>query len=377
MEIGVIGLLAGGFVALIVGGEVLVRGASHLAGALGLSPLVIGLTVVAFGTSAPELAVGVTSALGGEPDIALGNVVGSNIANVLLVLGLAALVTPVTAGIRVVRREVPIMIAASLTFWLMALGGSIQRFEGLLFVAAIVVYTVTLVRGARREEQVSPVEDVEAEARTERVPRALGTNVALVAVGLVGLVLGAGWIVDGATAVATGLGIPEIIIGLTIVAGGTSLPEITTSVVAGLRGHRDLAVGNVVGSCLFNLLMVLGVTALVSSEPVPVSPDLLAVDVPLMVAAAVACLPIIYTGLTVDRREGSLLLAFYVAYLAYLLLVATDAPAAAAFGSVLILGAVPVAGVVLGVLAARQWRGDRRAALALAALPGGAPGDPG
>ncbi len=371
MEPSTLLLLAAGFVALVVGGEILVRGASHLAGALGISPLVIGLTVVAFGTSAPELAVGVASALGGEPDIAVGNVVGSNIANVLLVLGLAALVTPLAAGIRVVRREVPIMIAASLVFWLMALSGSIQRIEGLFLVAAIVVYTVSLVRGARREEQQAPVEEVETGARTERAPRALGTNVAFVVAGLVGLVLGAGWIVDGATAVATALGIPEIVIGLTIVAVGTSLPEITTSVVAGLRGHRDLAVGNVVGSCIFNLLMVLGVTALVSPEPVMVAPALLAVDVPLMVATAVACLPIFYTGLTVDRREGIMLLAFYVAYIVYLLLVAQDAPAAATYGNVLVFGVVPITGLVLGSLALRTWRSGRLAG----ALPEAAGGE--
>jgi cation:H+ antiporter len=359
MEIGVAGMLLGGFVVLIVGGEVLVRGASHLAGALGINPLVIGLTVVAFGTSAPELAVGVTSAIGGQPDIALGNVVGSNIANVLLVLGLAALATPLYASLRVVRREVPIMIAASITFWLMALGGSIQQVEGLLLFGASIVYTVSLVRGARHEEVAAPVAAIEAEARTERTPRAIGINAALVATGLVGLVLGANWIVSGATAVATAMGIPEIIIGLTIVAVGTSLPEITTSVVAGVRGHRDLAVGNVVGSCLFNLLMVLGVTAIVSPEPVPVSSDLLAVDVPLMVAAAVACLPIMFTGFTVDRREGVVLLAFYAAYLAYLLLVATGAPDAARFGQVLVFGAVPVAGVALTIAAVRQWRAAR------------------
>jgi cation:H+ antiporter len=361
MDTGVIGLLLGGFVALVVGGEILVRGASHLAGALGISPLVIGLTVVAFGTSAPELAVGVASALDGEPDIALGNVVGSNIANVLLVLGLAALVTPLAAGLRVVRREVPIMIAASLVFWLMALSGSIRRIEGLLLLVAIVVYTASLVRGARHEEQETPDAGVEAEALVERAPRALGGNIVLVGAGLVGLVVGASWIVDGATAVATTLGVPEVVIGLTIVAVGTSLPEITTSVVAGLRGHRDLAVGNVVGSCIFNLMMVLGVTALVSPEPVTVTPSLLALDVPLMVAAAAACLPIMYTGLTVDRREGVLLLAFYVAYIVYLLLAVTDVPAATTFGNALLYGAVPIAGVVLGFLAVRAWRAGRRA----------------
>jgi cation:H+ antiporter len=351
--------LLAGFVVLVAGGEILVRGASSLAGRLGISPLVVGLTVVAFGTSAPELAVGVTSAIAGEPDIALGNVVGSNIANVLLVLGLAALVTPLAAGTRVVTREVPVMIAASLAFWLMALGGQVTRLEGLVLVAGIVVYTVVLVRSSRRETAALAAADPAGPAPAGARGPGLTGQLALVAGGLVGLVAGANLIVDAATAVATALGVPEILVGLTIVAVGTSLPEITTSIVAGLRGHRDLAVGNVVGSCLFNILMVLGATALVSPDPVPVSAGLLAVDVPLMVAVAIGCLPIMYTGHTVDRREGVLLLGFYVAYLAYLGLIAFDNPAADAFGRLLILGAVPLTGAVLAVLALRELRRAR------------------
>jgi cation:H+ antiporter len=191
--------------------------------------------------------------------------------------------------------------------------------------------------------------------------RAIAANLGLVAGGLVLLLVGADWIVDGAVALATTLGIPEIVVGLTIVAVGTSLPEIATSVLAGLRGHRDIAVGNVVGSCIFNILMVLGATAVVAPAPLQVSPALLAVDLPLMVAAAVACLPILYTSRAVDRREATLLLAFYVAYLAYLVLVALEVPAADGFGQVLVLGAVPLAGVVLAVRALRERSASRLA----------------
>ncbi len=344
-----------GLAALVAGAELLVRGASRLATALGISPLVVGLTVVAFGTSAPELAVGVSSALAGQPDIALGNVVGSNIANILLVLGLAALVTPVVAALRVVRREVPVMIAASIALWLMALSGHIDRLEGAILFAGIIVYLALLARSSRRESgRVRAEFAAEYGSATAGASASLG-NLGLAAVGLVLLLVGADWIVTGATAMATSLGIPEVVVGLTIVAVGTSLPEIATSILAGVRGHRDIAVGNVVGSCIFNILMVLGVTALVAPVPLAVSPDLLAVDVPLMVAAAAACLPILYTGLVVDRREGALLLGFYVAYLAYLGLVAFDEPMAGPFGGVLMLGAVPVAGVVLALHAYRAW----------------------
>ena len=345
-----------GLVLLVVGAELLVRGASRLATTLGISPLVVGLTVVAFGTSAPELAVGVSSALAGQPDIALGNVVGSNIANILLVLGLAALVTPVVAGLRVVRREVPLMIAASVVLWLMALSGQIDRLEGALLFAGILAYTAFLVRSSRRESaQVRSEFAAEYQAPPGGGLRAVVSNLALATVGLVLLLLGADWIVRGATAMAAAMGIPEVVVGLTIVAIGTSLPEIATSVLAGLRGHRDIAVGIVVGSCVFNILMVLGATALVSPQPLSVSPALLAVDLPLMVAAAVACLPILYTGLQVDRREGVLLLGFYVAYLVYLGLVSFDDPKAETFGRLLILGAVPIAGIVLGWQAYREW----------------------
>ncbi len=345
-----------GLVALVAGAELLVRGASRLATALGISPLVVGLTVVAFGTSAPELAVGVSSAFAGQPDIALGNVVGSNIANILLVLGLAALAAPVVAGIRVVQREVPLMIAASVLLWLMALSGQIDRLEGAILFAGIIAYTVFLARSTRRESA-----RVRAEFAAEYATgighgmRDVGANLGLGGVGLVLLLVGADWIVAGATEMATTLGIPEIVVGLTIVAVGTSLPEIATSVLAGMRGHRDIAVGNVVGSCIFNILMVLGATAVASPSPLAVSSDLLAVDLPLMVAAAVACLPILYTGHVVDRREGTLLLAFYVAYLAYLGLVAIDAPEAGAFGGAIVLGAVPIAGLLLAWRAYLAW----------------------
>jgi cation:H+ antiporter len=350
-----------GLVALVAGAEILVRGASRLATSLGVSPLVVGLTVVAFGTSAPELAVGVSSAMAGQPDIALGNVVGSNIANILLVLGLAAMIAPVMAARRVVRRDVPLMIAASVLLWLMALSGQIDRLEGIVLMGGILAYTTYLVASSRREAAAVRAEfAAEFGVGAGRGVRTVVVNLGLVAGGLVLLLVGADWIVDGAVAMATTLGIPEIVVGLTVVAVGTSLPEIATSVMAGLRGHRDIAVGNVVGSCIFNVFMVLGATAVVAPVPLAVSPALLAVDLPLMVAAALACLPILYSGRRVDRREAALLLGFYGAYLAYLALVALEAPSADAFGRALVLGAVPIAGVVLVALAARQRAADRR-----------------
>ena len=361
-------LFVAGLVVLVAGAEALVRGASRLATALGVRPLVVGLTVVAFGTSAPELAVGVGSALSGQPDIALGNVVGSNIANILLVLGLAAVVAPVATATRIVRREVPVMIAASLLLWLMALSGRIERIEGLVLLTGIVAYTVYLARSSR-SASVAVRAEFAAEFGVEagHRGRVIGGSLGLGAAGLIGLVVGAGWIVDGAVALATTLGIPEVIVGLTVVAVGTSLPEVATSIAAGLRGHRDIAVGNVVGSCIFNILMVLGATAVVAPDPISISPSLLAVDLPLMVAAAFACLPILYTGRLVSRREGLLLVAFYVAYLGYLVLLASGDPAGPDAGRILMFGAIPIAGVALVILA---WRERARERVSRAPIPG-------
>lgn len=360
MEPVTLALFVAGLVVLVAGAEALVRGASRLATALGVRPLVVGLTVVAFGTSAPELAVGVGSAISGQPDIALGNVVGSNIANILLVLGLAAVVVPVATATRVVRREVPVMIAASVLLWLIALSGRIERIEGVLLLAGIVAYTVYLARTSRRATAAVRAEfGAEFDVGAERRGRVIAGSLGLGAAGLVGLVVGAGWIVDGAVALATTLGIPEVIVGLTVVAVGTSLPEVATSIAAGLRGHRDIAVGNVVGSCIFNILMVLGATAVVSPDPISISPSLLAVDLPLMVAAAFACLPILYTGRLVSRREGLLLVAFYVAYLAYLVLIALGDPAGPDAGQILVFGAIPIAGVGLVILAWRERARER------------------
>ncbi|MDX1656258.1 MAG: calcium/sodium antiporter, partial [Candidatus Competibacteraceae bacterium] len=261
MDVMTLVLFGLGFVLLVGGAEWLVRGASHLAAASGIPPLIIGLTVVAFGTSAPELAVSVQSALNGQADIALGNVVGSNILNVLLILGLAALIVPLTVSHQLIRLDVPLMIGVSLLVWLLSLDGSLGRLDGLLLVAGIIAYTAFSVIKGRQESQGG--DEFEQEFG-DPGRRGMAWNLGLIAAGLALLVLGASWLVDGAVMMARYFGISELIIGLTIVSVGTSLPEIAASVVASLRGERDIAVGNVVGSNLFNLLLVLGVTATVA-----------------------------------------------------------------------------------------------------------------
>ncbi|HUU83190.1 MAG TPA: calcium/sodium antiporter [Phycisphaerae bacterium] len=332
-----------GFGFLVGGAEALVRGASKLAAAFGLSPLVIGLTVVAFGTSAPELAVSVHAAIVGQADLALGNVVGSNICNVLLILGAAALVAPLAIAAQIVRFDVWVVITVSVGLLLLALDGRIGRFDGLLFVAGGVVYTGWLIHQARKKKPAQGVDhDREAPAPPSAPKATWPRDVGLVIVGLVLLVLGARWLVNGAVAFARVMGVSELIVGLTIVALGTSLPELATSVIASLRGERDIAVGNVIGSNIFNILVVLGSAAAISPDGVRVAHTALVFDIPVMVVVAIACLPILFTDYRIDRWEGALFLACYVAYVVYLVLDATRSGALAWYRMGLLGFALPL-----------------------------------
>ncbi len=351
-------LFVAGLVLLVLGAELLVRGASSLARRFGIPPLVIGLTVVAMGTSAPEVAVSVRSALAGQADIALGNVVGSNIFNVLFILGLSALITPLVVSRKLVWLEVPIMIGASLLLWILAYDGSISRMEAGLLFGGLVAYTAFQVWEARREGVTAE----ELEGGDMRPGGGVALNLVLLAGGLALLVLGANWLVDAAVAMARAIGVSELVIGLTIVAAGTSTPEVATSIMAALRGERDIAVGNVVGSSIFNILGVLGIAGLVAPSGIGVAPAALAFDIPVMVAVAVACLPIFLTGHTIARWEGALFFVYYVAYTAYLILAATAHDALPAFSQAMLLFVLPLTAVTLVVLMVRALRGDRGAA---------------
>ena len=298
-------LFTAGLVLLVVGAEALVRGASQLAKVVGLSPLIIGLTIVAYGTSAPEMAVSVLAGLAGNADISLGNVVGSNIFNVLLILGVSSLITPLIASAQLVRLDVPIMIAASILTWILGADGKVGRSDGILLFAGIIIYTVFLIYQGRKENKKAP----EDKAQTSNDQKSFfeGTllvNIALIVSGLALLVLGSHWLVKGAVSIAQYLGVSQLLIGLTVVAAGTSLPEVATSVVAAIRGERDIAVGNVVGSNIFNIMAVLGMSAIVSSEGITISDIALRFDIPVMTAVAVACLPIFFTGNVISRWEG-------------------------------------------------------------------------
>ncbi len=309
-----------GLAALIAGAEILVRGAARLAAAVGISPLVIGLTVVAFGTSSPELAVSIQSAVSGSADVAVGNVVGSNIFNVLLILGISATIIPLVVHQQLIRFDVPLMIGVSLLLLLLALDGQISRLDGVLLFGGLIAYIAFGISQSRKEPR-----DVQEEYADEYGEKKKGTsstavNLVLIAAGLGLLVFGSNWLVDGAVGLARLFNISDLVIGLTIVALGTSLPEVATSIMAALRKERDIAVGNVVGSNLFNILGVLGLTAAVAPGGIQVAETAVGFDIPVLVAVAVATLPIAFTGNRISRTEGFLFLVYFTAYTAYLII---------------------------------------------------------
>ncbi|HSC00487.1 MAG TPA: calcium/sodium antiporter [Burkholderiaceae bacterium] len=350
-----------GLTLLVLGAEFLVRGASKLALSAGISPLVVGLTVVAFGTSSPELAVSVQAAVSGRNDLAVGNVVGSNIFNVLFILGASALISRLVVARQLVRQEVPVMIGVSLLLLLLCMDARVGRVDGALLVALLLGYTVLVTVQSRRELKTQ-AGAVEAGGDDAGWDRHLAMQVLLVVGGLGLLVLGANWLVEAAVAIAKVLGVSELVIGLTILAAGTSLPEVATSILAAMRGQRDIAVGNVVGSNIFNILGVLGISAVAASQGLMVAPAMVAFDIPVMMAVAVACLPVFFTGHLIARWEGALFVALYAAYTMYLILAARQHDALDTFGAAMIFVVLPLVSLTLAVFAGREWRARKAGA---------------
>lgn len=345
-----------GLTALVAGASALVRGASKLALSLGLSPLVVGLTIVAFGTSAPELAVSAGAVLDGHTDMALGNVVGSNVFNVLFILGVSALITPLVVDVQLIRQEVPIMVGASLLLAVLCLDLRLGAWDAALLLGAMLAYTVFLIVQSRRQNQAAQdeyaaeIRPAEAGGWDARLPVQIG----LVLAGLALLVLGSGWLVEAATRFARAFGVSDLVIGLTIVAAGTSLPEVAASLTAALKGERDIAVGNVVGSNTFNILGCLGVSGLLSGGTgLAVPPAVLNFDLWVMIAVALACLPVFLTGREIARWEGAVFVGYYLAYIGYLILRAQQHDALPAFSAAMLGFVVPLTVVALVVAVIR------------------------
>lgn len=305
-------LLIGGAI-LIGGGEILVRGAAALARSLGVSTMIIGLTVVAYGTSAPELAVSVTAAYSGKPAICGGNVVGSNILNVLLVLGATAAVFPLKATAAFIRREIPIMVAVSIAFLVMTLDGVLSRLDAGILIAILLIYTMMMIRIARGEKN-HVVREYEEDPALPRTRSAL-LNIVLVVVGLAMLTGGSDLFLKGAVGIARALGVSDAIIGLTLVALGTSLPELAACLIAAYRNHADICLGNIIGSCIYNIVAIAGISGML--VPLPFESEMVRVHIPVMVGAAAILWPIVHRGGKISRVEGGFLLACYLVYMGW------------------------------------------------------------
>ncbi len=349
----------GGFLLLVIGAELLVRGASSLALAAGISPLVVGLTVVAFATSAPELSVTLQSSLNNTPDLAVGNIVGSNITNLLLILGLVAIIAPFPIDQRLVRLDVPILIGVSTLFYVFGLNNGIEQWEGVVLFVLLIGYLILAIALSRREKRKVKKEYSETYTSTFKKRNAVNLflNFFLCVIGVGVLILGSDWLVFASITTARFLGIDELIIGLTIIAVGTSLPEIATSIMAAIRGKRDIATGNVIGSNLFNLLCVGGITSLVTPGGLGISQQALQFDIPVLLSATLACLPIFYRGYRLDRWEGLLFVFYYIVYIFFIVLIALKHTALPQISQAILYFALPLTIVTVLILA---WRWNRR-----------------
>ena len=313
-----LGLMAAGLIGLVLGGDLLVRGAVSAARNLRISPLVIGLTLVGFGTSTPELVTSLQAAFAGSPGIAIGNVIGSNIGNVLLILGIAALIAPIAVAPAALKRDGTVMVMATLLCLVVVAFGEVGRVSGTLMLLCLASYLIWTLRQERRAGQTAAAAVYEGEAQL--LPQADYRMLPSVLIALAGLVItifAARALVSGAVITAQAAGISETVIGLTIVAIGTSLPELVTSIIAVRKGEGDVALGNVIGSNIFNILGILGVTAVV--YPLAVPPEVLQLDIWVMCAATVLLIVFARTGWRIGRREGMVMVALYAAYLITLL----------------------------------------------------------
>ena len=348
-----------GLIALLAGAHALVHGASRIALSLGISPLVVGLTIVAFGTSAPELAVSVGAVLHGANDIAIGNVVGSNIFNVLMILGTSALIAPLVVHVQLIRQEVPIMIGASLLLLVVMLDGRLSHGDAAILLTLLVVYTVMLVRQSRAQTRETRETYAEAVEHPTRWDRHWAAQLLLILGGLALLLVGANWLVDSSVAFARALGVSDLVVGLTIIAAGTSMPELATSIVAAIKGERDIAIGNVVGSNTFNILGCLGISGLVGSDGLAISAPVMNFDIWVMGAVALACLPVFVAGREIGRAKALLFLGYYVAYVAYLILDAHSHDVLPQFSAIMIGFVLPLTIVTLIAMLMRHQQADR------------------
>jgi cation:H+ antiporter len=336
---------------MVFGAELLVLGASRLAAMFGVSELVIGLTIVAVGTSAPELVVSIQGLLTNHSDLVVGNCIGSNIFNILFIIGLCAAIAPLVVVRQLIRLDVPIMIGGNLLFLLLSIDGKIDRFDGLILLAGFAVYYWFVVSKSLKENSSIAENNQQTSSNVGSSKLfAILKQIVLITFGLILCIVSAGWLIDASVKLARILGVGELVIGLTVLSAGTSLPEIATSIVATVRGKRDIAIGNVIGSCIFNVLGVIGLASLIPSEGIQIAPSVLRFDLPVMIVTSLACLPIFFTDYKISRWEGLLFLFYYGAYTSYLLLEAHQHDALPMFSTVMLWFVIPLSSITLLVL---------------------------
>lgn len=343
-----------GLVALIAGADFIVRGASRVAEYFNIPKLIIALTVVAFGTSAPELAVSIQAGIDGQTDLMLGNIIGSNISNILLILGLSALIIPLKVHANLIKIDVPVMIGITVLVYLFALSGQIYFWQCAVLSILLIVYLVFLAR------QSGKTTLKEKPSKRKKSVRQLVFNIILGVVGLILLIYGAQWLIDSAIVFAEMAGVSELVIGLTVVAVGTSLPEISTALVAAVKNERDIAVGSVIGSNILNLLAVLGVSGLFIPGSIPVQDALLRFDLLILIAVSVACIPIFFTGHKISRWEGATFFGFYVAYFTFLFLASAEHDVLELFSNTMLLFVIPIVTLTITTVAIREWQKRQR-----------------
>lgn len=317
-----------GLVTLIGGAELFLKSVDKFGAAWSVSPVVMGLTVVAFATGAPELAISLQAAAEGRPDLVLGNILGSNVANILLILGIAGLVKPLKITKRIIRIDVPMVIAASVLLYVLAMDGSLTPLDGGIILFALLAYSLFMYSQIRKDRAANKKLDSQDLPEVGEPVTTLfyGKYILLLLAGLVLIVMGSRWMVDAAVQIAEILGISELIIGLTIVSIGTSLPEVATSLSSVRKGDSDTAVANVMGSNLYNILLTLGLTIVVAPGALDVSLEVINLDLPIMLIVAGACIPLFIPGSKLDRGEAGGFLFYYLSYMAYLTLMAIDHP---------------------------------------------------
>ncbi|MGA1826197.1 MAG: calcium/sodium antiporter [bacterium] len=343
-------LLILGLAVLVLGGELLVRGASSIALVWGVSPLVIGLTVVAFGTSAPEAAVSILSSLQGIAGVAIGNIIGSNIFNILVVLGFSALIAPLSVHQQVIHFEAPLGVGVTLLLAGLSFDGVISRFDGIFLFSGILVYTFWAIRKSRTEPVEIQQEYAKEFGRSAQPNGHIAFQLLFIIGGVGLLVFGSDLLVKGASSMARRMGVSDLVIGLTIIAAGTSLPELATSIIATIRGEKDIAVGNVIGSNLFNILCVLGLVGLIARHGFPVPPRVLHCDLWIMLGASALVLPVFFTGYRISRWEGAIFIIFYILYLGFLVLFESGHPGLARFIAFAFFFVVQMVTLIIGTV---------------------------